>query len=154
MTTPFCLRLRRRPYSATSAAFLHYELEHLPLEVRPRAETHLRVLRPRVLRAAAEDQGDPQGGGRAARVCAAFREDSLSKDQNYTLEVARIFREGFLQQNGIIEYDCLRLPRRPSACEGYRWLTRDWAEGHLRELVWLQDRLEPIYTKRGAVGAM
>merc|ERR1712080_115866 len=31
--------------------------------------------------------------------------DSLSEDQKCTLEVARIIREDFLQQNGFVEYD-------------------------------------------------
>merc|ERR1712125_39441 len=31
--------------------------------------------------------------------------DSLSEDQKVTLEVARIIREDFLQQNGFTEYD-------------------------------------------------
>merc|ERR550514_253962 len=33
--------------------------------------------------------------------------DSLSEDQKCTLEVAKIIREDFLQQNGFTEHDCL-----------------------------------------------
>merc|ERR1719160_1791705 len=33
--------------------------------------------------------------------------DSLSEDQKCTLEVAKIIREDFLQQNGFTDYDCL-----------------------------------------------
>jgi len=33
--------------------------------------------------------------------------DSLSEDQKCTLEVAKIIREDFLQQNGFTEYDCM-----------------------------------------------
>jgi len=39
------------------------------------------------------------------KLCQLVGKDSLSEDQKCTLEVARIIREDFLQQNGFSEYD-------------------------------------------------
>ena len=53
-----------------------------------------------------------------AEIVQLVGKDSLSEDQKVTLEVARIIKDDFLQQNAFSDYDYVRFALAPLAWSG------------------------------------